>query len=190
MLIDWDQGVILGGTADYPAAADVKAGVIYGSGAYTGTFGTGTSGDPIRQRIMDAVKARFALILISNGYNTDVGSNVFEQKAEPFQESEIPGMNIRESETPKMDTVGAEVHPMVFEVFAIDNGDASPAALRNIWADIIIAIGLDRTWGGLAQDTSLPEVGTADTVIAEKTVAGARISFTVTYSTGLMDPYA
>ena len=158
---------------------------------YWPLYGSATAGDSLRQRIVAAVEARFATILIANGYKTDIGANVFIWKPLPFQTSELPGMDVRDTDdTSEAQTIGEEVHTLPLEVRCAVTGDASMEDVRKIVADIKQCIGVDVTWGGLAQDTGLVQGGQGQVETAEKIVTGAVIKFGVTYTSERFNAYS
>lgn len=151
--------------------------------------GAGMSGQSIRQQIVDALETRMQSILTTGGYNTDIGTNVFIHRATPMQESEIPGMNITEQERVTQDTVGEELHEMSVSLLVVEDGEASVSTLRDIEADLVYALGQDRTFGGLAQDTGTVSVSAAEVRVGDRVVAGAQATFTIEYTTENMNPY-
>ena len=108
---------------------------------------------PIRQQVMEAIQTRLESVLVSAGYLTDVGLNVFhwrDPQGEPFQPKEKPCCFIRDasSEITPLDNTVHE-HAVSVEIGAlVDRSDAA-AVMRDIEADLFQAIGVDKTFGGL-----------------------------------------
>jgi len=178
-----------------PGVADVRQGVGYGLhstefvGSLIAYLPAPAAGDPKRQQILTAVGAVFSLITTANGYNTNIGQHVYVYKPRAFEAGELPGMDIRDSHKTSQGTVGEEHHELEVSVTAVEDGDLSPETLRDIEADIVTAIGVDRTWGGLAVDTSTLSVGQASVQVGERVVSGAKANFTIEYYTENMNPY-
>jgi ribosomal protein L29 len=152
--------------------------------------------DSIRQKIVDAVKARLQGILVSGGYQTDVGANVFVWKGADFAADELPACDVRDVRDDIDNTVVStrrEHHRLTFEVaVAVADGTDSMKTARKAIADVYQAIGVDRLWTvsgtRLAFDTELKsdESGIEQ---RETTLAGAKITFVVSYRTAAFDPY-
>ena len=115
--------------------------------------------DTIRQRIVNAIDTRFKAILVTGGYETNIGSHVFWWKDSPMQISDLPGMNCKDNSPDKELGCGVEDHVLPIAIEAATSGSTTPTDLRKIIADIEKAIGVDETWGGLAQATDLKEEG-------------------------------
>jgi hypothetical protein len=113
--------------------------------------------DTIRQRLVDAIDTRFKTILTTNGYKTNIGAHVFWWKESPMQIQDLPGMNCRDKSPAKELGCGVEDNILPIEIEATVSGSMTPTDLRKILADIETAIGVDETWGGLAEATDLKE---------------------------------
>jgi len=108
---------------------------------------------PIRQQLMEAIQARLESIRVSAGYLTDVGINVFHWRdpmGEPFQPHEKPCCFIRDasSEITPLDSSVHE-HSVAVEIGALVDRSDAVAAMRDLEADLMEAIGQDKTFGGL-----------------------------------------
>ena len=62
--------------------------------------------------------------------------------------------------------------------------------MRLVIADITAAVGVDITWGGLAQDTGQVQGGIGEVRLAEKVITGVVAKFDVTYTTERFNAYA
>lgn len=142
-----------------------------------------------RQQIVDAVKARFALITIANGYQTDIGLKQTEwnpgpRGADPEAE-ELPSHDIRdEDETTHIENKNAGVYERQLEIIALgyvkEAGDGA-ALTRKALEDMIKAVGVDPTWGGLARRTLPDTEGVAVDELGQR-VGVAHLKFKVEYS--------
>lgn len=138
-----------------------------------------------RQQIFTAVKTRFAAIQMANGYQTNIGAKLTEWHLTPKEGGELDGLDLRdETETTSLpDSRNSSLYTRQLQITAIaevvEANDTATRA-RLALADIIRAIGVDPTWGGLARHT-LP-VEEEITVDGEgQRIGGARITFVVEY---------
>lgn len=153
------------------------------------------------QQLIDAVKARFQLIRVVNGYESEVGAHIFSWRdlsASPFQPQELPAICIRD---PKRETttearvINAHYHELTIEVLAAScaTGSSPPENFaRRILSDIDQAIGVDRQWtingSKLAIDT-LPVSDEIESVHVGDRIVGVKKTFTIIFRTGRFDPY-
>jgi hypothetical protein len=110
--------------------------------------------DSVRQRLIDAVKTRFKTISVANGYQTDIGSNVFvwrNLERDPLNENESQLLNIsdwKEINEPKI-SGRSDHHKTLFLhieaecVVAVTEADSVG---RKIIADIEKCLGVDIKW--------------------------------------------
>jgi hypothetical protein len=156
-------------------------------GPWTGIVPT-VATDPKSKQILDEFKARMQTVLIANGYKTDMGSNIFVQKDTPFTDDEIEGMDITYSDTPEQ-VIGREIHRMDIECLCALSGNDTMANVENAKADVVTAIGTDRTWDGLAEETGIVTAEKAAVAVGENIYAGTRVRFTIEYTTENMNAY-
>lgn len=145
--------------------------------------------DSKRQQIVTAIDARLKTILISNGYETNVGNNVYEWWSMPLIESELPGLIYRDTQEIEALSIGYHIHTLTIEIDAFVVGSNSPSDLRKLIADVIISIGVDETWGELAEDTR-PVEETIQIEQEERKIAAVKIKIEIDYRTGIFNPYA
>lgn len=143
----------------------------------------------IRQQIMTAVDTRLKAMLFSNGYELDLGKSVHEWRSIPLDEGDLPAVVYRDRNEVLEITVGRHDHRMDLEIEIILSGAAAPTDLRRAIADVVKAVGSDRTWGGLAFDTGYGESESITVVQNERRVAGAILRFVVSYVTDPFDNY-
>lgn len=184
------------GTYEPADEADVLLAVQYGAG---GTEFTGSllryavptdAGDTIRQQIMDTIATRLATILISNGYKTNAGSNVYPWREFGLPDTKLPAIFFRDTnDEPEQFTVGNVDNVLTVEVTATSAKSAtSDQQVREMIADVIKAVGVDETWGNLAEFTLLPDAGMAVEEL-EKTTFSAQIDLRVEYQTARFNPF-
>lgn len=145
--------------------------------------------DSKRQKIVTAIDTALKNIKTSQGYETDLGDNVFEWREEPLQETEIPGAIWRDTDAPVDETFGEHLHKMILEVELFSSGASAPALLRKLIADVVKMIGANLTWGGLAEDTR-PQTEDIKTDRESKRIGSALLKFEILYLTARFDPYA
>ena len=149
------------------------------------------------QQIFDAVKVRFSAITIDNGYETSIGSHCFPWRdltKSPLAAAEMPGFCYRDpTRNYAPDTVPLNKHGFILdlEVMAVTTADASSPVdnhARRIAADIHKAIGVDRRWSALAEDT-LPVSDELQTEHLGDRIVGATVRFQIVFRTQRFDPY-
>jgi hypothetical protein len=143
----------------------------------------------IRQQIITAVDTRLKTITTVNGYNTNLGNNIFEWRDAPLQESELPGAVYRDLQQTTVMAVGYHEHALALEILILLSGTEAATTIRKLIADVIKCVGTDRTWGTLAEDT-LP-VSDEEIAIehAGKKIGGISLKFIIQYVTKPFDPY-
>jgi hypothetical protein len=139
--------------------------------------------DTIRQQIITSVDARFKTVLVTNGYQTDVGANVFDWRAEALEEGDLPALIYRDTVcSTEISNISSYTHKMTVEIIAVVANDTPMAIIRNIIADLDKAIGVDDRWGGLAILTE--RTGDESWIeIDDKKYAGCRVTVVITFRT-------
>lgn len=144
--------------------------------------------DSKRQIILNAIDTALKTIKIANGYETDLGNNIFEWREEPLQESELPAAIWRDTDEPVEFTIGAHEHKLTVEIELYAVGPTSPTILRKLIADVVKLVGANLTWSGNAEDTK-PQTEDIKTEKESRRIAGALVKFEVIYTTNRFDPY-
>jgi len=146
--------------------------------------------DPKRQSIIDALEARLQTILTSNGYETNVGSNVYERHPKPVPIANIPCVIYADVEE-EISLVTQETNRFIsveLEIFTA--GTTALNTIRKILADIEKAIGTDKgTFGGLAVTTWILE-NTLAMDQESKIISGAVMTIRIHFKTNQYDPYS
>ena len=150
----------------------------------------------IRQQVLDALLTRLGAISAGATYATSVGSTVKlnpDKSTEPLGDDQTLAAIVRE-------TGGTEQAGMASENFGVIDleisvlsaavkADGPQNTAKDAHADLVKSIGVDKTFGGLADDCVLGEVDFA-------TVAKGKVACTVTqklrlhYRTARWDPTA
>lgn len=135
-----------------------------------------------RQQIVDAIKTRFQGITIANGYNSNLGSNVFEWRVTNLNNTEFPACVYRDVTNIRQEgAIGSFRWALNIEIQLITDGGTSAAEIRKIIADVYKAIGTDSKWSGIAVTTEQPESDEMDVEQHEKKQAGALIKLSIIY---------
>lgn len=150
-------------------------------------------GDSKRQLICNAFDARLKTILTTNGYNTDLGLNVFEWRDTPFELNELPAINWRDlledDSNATAGTIGYHNHGVTFELKVVTaKGSTTAKEVRAILADLIAAVAVDQTWDKLALRTD-PVKNEMEVEEAERIVGGMTVTLNIIYQTKKWNPY-
>jgi hypothetical protein len=140
--------------------------------------------DSIRQQIVDEIDSRFKGI-------TAFGENVFGWRTNELDETELPALCYKDvSEESINSNFGYQDFWMTIEVvIVVEEGSVSAETIRNFIADVLVAIGMDITWGNLAM---LTEPISDEIIVKEDSnvIAGARIAFRIQYRIKSFNPYS
>lgn len=154
--------------------------------------------DTKRQKIIDEVIARMQTILVTNGYQSDLGLHVGDCETN-WDESELPALSVfdlvaeedgDENGDPEA-TNAKTTHslPVQFRIFV--KSDTRTSDLRKMIADVKKAIGTDPRWKvanvGLALRTIPQKSGLVFTENFE--VAGAAVEVEIWYRTKVFNEY-
>lgn len=159
----------------------------------------------IRQQIVNAIQARLETILITNGYETNAGTVVYQHKANPISNSVTQAISFADTEEAAVEgenTMGltsSHVKKLLIEVSLFTNEiTQKPAIARKMLADIELCIfkdlaGVDdfvtaQRWGGLAQKSDFVSNNIA---VSQQDLIPSLVTyiFTIDYITNLNDPY-
>jgi len=146
--------------------------------------------DTLRQKIVDAIDARLKTIKTANGYQTNLGNNVFEWRVTPLNsDTELPGAVYSDTQDTIDLTIGLHLHTLKIVINMAAKGSASPSDMRKLIGDIHKMIGVDVTWGGLAEDTKI----TSEIILPaheENKFMGIEITIEVEFTTKPFDPFS
>jgi len=147
--------------------------------------------DSRRQLLVDAVRTRFATILVSGGYETNIGAKLFEWRVTELETADLPALNFRDTRNVTEQKLShIHQHALEFEADVLTAGvSETPKQIRKMIADVVKCIGVDRTWGGIAYDTD-PKEDVLGMDQAGLIAGGARIKFVIKYRTRSFNPYS
>lgn len=141
--------------------------------------------DTIRQQIIDAVDTQLRTIQVTNGYRTDVGTNVQEWDLTQLDpENETDGrLEYRDEEQARVDlTVGEQTMGLVLVIRILTPGSTSAADIREMIGDVAKAMYEDPTFGSLADDTNQDGAALLDKEEAADQASGAEMRFLIEYN--------
>jgi len=144
--------------------------------------------DSIRQTIMAAFEDRLQTILTANGYQTNLGSNVFEWRGTALEDSELPAVIYRDMADTTALTFGRQEHKLRVDLDIFTNSTAD--VMRKLIADIHTCMASpDTTLGGLAEDISPVSDETIQTEHEDKKYFGISLKVIIQFVTKIWDPY-
>lgn len=145
--------------------------------------------ESIRQQIVTAILARMSTITTANNYETDIGNSVHEFRQTDFQESELPAMDVRDVSESVEKRGGNDIFSLSIEIEAKTLGSTSGTQARDIIADISKAVGVDSSFGNLAQDTLAIRNDILSSDKNNRQISSILMAFEVRYITKSNAPY-
>lgn len=147
--------------------------------------------DSIRQQIMTAIDTRLKTILVSGGYETNAGNNIYEFWDIALEEDELPAIIWRDgAEDTELLVSTTQDRRLTVELIMQAVGTTAPTTLRKMIADVEKAMLVDNTWGSLAIFTSPLDITDVFEVDhKERRIGACRAKFTVLYRTGYLNSY-
>lgn len=147
-----------------------------------------------RQKLVDAMRARFESITTENAYETGIGNSVHEWRSEKLPEEDealFPALLFRDvlGETPLPEkNTGRWKHLLHVTVDIVIGESAEQATeARKALADVIKAIGVDPLWkDGSGQELAERTIPGDERIMADKEgnwIGGARLEFVIEYFT-------
>ena len=149
--------------------------------------------DSIKKRIIAALDTVLKTILISNGYSTNAGQNVYDWITQNLPISSLPAYAYKNTGDTggRIVTIAGPVNSireyiLNLDVNCIAQGSTTRSQIRDMMADLMRAIGTDQTFGGLALYT---EFSGDETAIEqqEETVGSTTVKIAITYRTKIWD---
>ena len=138
----------------------------------------------IREQIIANIKTGFEGILITGGYNLDLGNNINIWKATIFEKDSLPGTNIRDLKNVKKE--GGPIGKFRWalqieaEVF-LASGANSVTDARKAISDILRCVGLNYRWGALAIYTEQPDEDEITMTQENNIISSVNVIFSVVY---------
>ena len=150
--------------------------------------------DSIHQDIVDAFKTLLQTITVVNGYETNLGNNVYEWRPTALEENELPGLVFRDKPGKTDIAIGKHQHNLDVEIEIKVSGSTVSATMRKCIADVIKCIGTQNTIGGtclsgLAEDIIYGDAPEIETDQANKYFGSILMKFTIIFLTNPWNPY-
>lgn len=137
-----------------------------------------------RQTIVAALITALETISVTNGYRSAVGDHVYAWPDPRLDPDHLPALVVHDTSAP----VDLEPHPyfshtLTVEIYVIAAGSTASSALSDIMADILKAVGVDHTLGGLAIQTRPIDCNKTAIEQLEKAVGDAEVILEIDYRT-------
>lgn len=142
----------------------------------------------IRESIVASIITRLETILTANGYQTNLGNNIFDWKVIDVQEADLPCAIVKDTSEDVETKGGNHLHSLQIEVEAKSPG-VDRAIPRKIIADVQKAIGVDPNFDSQVYRTEPVENETLDFEQQNKVFSSIIIKFVVNYATLAFQPY-
>ena len=146
--------------------------------------------DSRRQQIIDQIKTLLATVTIANGFKTNVGSNVFEWKSIDFQDTEIPGIDVRDPSEEVETRGGRHFYTLTIEIEAKVSASATTNEAREVLADIQTLMGGNQNLGGLVHIVKPIQNELLEFEKINKKFGSVLMRFEVEYATKAFQPYS
>lgn len=149
--------------------------------------------DSVRQQIVEALKALLQTIRTINGYETELGANVSEWRTTEWQESELPGCDIRDPS--EATEVKGQYHynTLDIEIEAKIKGSTVTTEVRNVIAEITKALGTvtrTSTLGLLVTQISPVDNESLDMEQKDRKFSSTLMRFNILYRIKAFKPYS
>ena len=138
----------------------------------------------IRQQICTKVASALAGINGTGSYKLNLASVLKEWAAAPAEDDKLY-CSWRDTSGVVEWSMGREKHTLTIDVYVFTN---TAANTRKGIADVTVAFGVDKTWGGLAIKT-FKTGESMDAMHKQKFNIGAKVTFTIEYLVKYLDPY-
>jgi len=137
-----------------------------------------------RQNIVVALITALGTISVANGYRSAVGARVYAWPDPRLDPDHLPALVVHDTTAPvEMEPHPYFSHTLTVEIYAFTAGDTAGSALSDIMADILQAVGVDHTFGGLAIQTRPLDCNKTEIEQREKTIAVAEVILEIDYRT-------
>jgi hypothetical protein len=138
-----------------------------------------------RKEILDDLVYRMGAIRKANGYETDLGVTVTRLRdtdAEPFDQDEVPALNIRDGIAVVYHNVSDDEHSLEIELTVHTTSQVTSAEVDAFIGDIVRCIDENDTWGGHADGTDV-ESHEIDTTQTSDTITAGTVRIKIRYTT-------
>ncbi len=146
--------------------------------------------DSRRQQIIDQIKTLLATITVANGFKTNTGSNVFEWKSIDFQDTEIPGIDVRDPSEDVETRGGRHFYTLAIEIEAKVSASSTTNQAREVLADIETLLGSNQNLGGLVHLVRPVQNELLDFEKVNNKFGSVTMRLEVQYATKAFQPYS
>lgn len=141
------------------------------------------TGKSRRQQIVEALKSILETI-------ASLSSNIFEWKDSNFQESDLPGIDIRDISEDVEVKGGRHFYTLTIEIEAKVSASTSTAQARTVMADIITKMGEKFNVNNLAHKITPVDNELLDFETGNKKFGTISLRFEIEYATKAFQPYS
>ena len=140
----------------------------------------------VRQHLIDHLKAKIAEVKKINGYNTDLGLNIFEWRDHPLTKDELPGVIIRDSLNRRITPTSIAKFRWALRIEIAVFG-RTPQEIRAGIEDVLKVLRQceEEKWGGQAEWTTLADGDEMSFERYDIEIGAAIITFDVIYETDM-----
>lgn len=145
-----------------------------------------------RQKIVDAIDEKFRQIREVAGYETDIGGTVSWWVVNAIDPEALPQICCRDRDRVGWGNgVGQHLHQLdvAVEIYLAPDHAIAARQMRQVIADLTTCLGNNLTWGGLAEDTSVPFEQDIAIEERENCYVAIGLAFTVTFLTEPWNAY-
>lgn len=151
------------------------------------------AGTTIREHVISLINTLLKTIKTANGYNLNLGNNIFWWRDTPLQISELPGIRCKDTVETTVRAIGQHEHILAIEaIISLESSDTGATARQAI-ADVVNALGTNVSpnicLNGYAQDINPPDSEVFEVVHEGVKGYGVAMKFGVEYVTAPFDPY-
>ncbi len=137
-----------------------------------------------RQNIVAALITALKTISVANGYRTAVGSQVYSWPDPTLDPDNLPALVVHDTAAPvEMDPNPYFSHTLTVEIYLVTSGALAGSALSDCMADILQAVGVDHTFGGLAIQTRPLNCNKTSIEKLENSLGDAEVILEIDYRT-------
>lgn len=144
--------------------------------------------DSIKQLIIQQIITQLQNISIANGFSNNI-TTIDDRRTATYNASELPAISVKDVLETVTKRNNNHINVVTINISIKTLGDTSIKDSRNISADVVKAIGIDKSLNNLIQDISTLSISSFDNEQESEKVASVIIEFTVTYITKEYDQF-
>lgn len=147
--------------------------------------------DSRRETLIQNIITQLETISVANGYETNIGANVFEWRETPLQESELNCITVRDTNNSTEIAIQKHEHTLNLDV-EIFAKNSTPQLMRKAIADVVKCIGVEAkkaTPFTVAQSVKPVSDEVIENDQEKVSFSGILLKFEIEYVTDPWDPY-